>query len=172
MIENQSTIFSSQGTNLIQGPSSMINISPQFDSGFHYQNLYREEAGMRNPPRDSSGIHSAETANNQLDDTNLLIEQGVNLKHNSIFANELTSHEQQCFIANNSKHAVDEHCEANGLMIMPEPLSWLPLQILNANTENQSLHPYHVLHEPTQQDFETQSPTYVQHWGWFRPNGG
>lgn len=166
MIENQSTVFFSQGTE-IHGPSSVINIS-QVNSSFLYQHLDREELGMGNPLTNSSGISFAETANNQLGDTNLITEQGVNSNTDNIFANKMMSHEQQCFITNNqvdSKHAVDQYCEANGLMLMPKPLSWLPPQELNATTTNLSLYPYNVFHEPRQQDVETQSPTHVHHWG-------
>lgn len=152
---------------IIHGQSSMINISPQVNSSFLNQHLDGEEVGMGNPLTDSSGIRFAETANNQLGDTNLTTEQGVNPNTN-IFANKMTSHEQQCFITNNhvgSKQAVDQYCEANGLMLMPKPLSWFPPQELNATTTNLSLHPYHVFDEPRQQDVETQSPTHVHPWG-------
>lgn len=166
VIENQSTIFFNQGTDIIHGPSSVINIS-QVNSGFFYQHLDGEEVGMGNPLTNSTGITFAETANNQLVDTSLITEQGLNPNTNNIFANKMTSHEQQCFITNNhvgTKHAVDQYCEANGLMLTPKPLSWLPPQELNATTTDLSLYPYHVFHEPRQQDVETQSPTHVHPW--------
>ncbi|KAK1364200.1 hypothetical protein POM88_039761 [Heracleum sosnowskyi] len=168
VIENQSTVFFNQGTNIIQGPSSVINIS-QVNSGFLYQHLDGQEVDMGNPLTNISGISFAETANNQLGDTNLITEQGANPNINNNFANKMMSHEQQCYLTNNhvgSKHAVDQYCEANGLMLMPKPLSWLPQQELNASTTNLSLYPYHVFHEPSQQDVETQSPTHHVHpWG-------
>lgn len=168
MTENQSTAaFFSQGTDVINEPSSVINNISQVNPGFLYQHFDGEEVGMGNPLTNSSGMSFAETANNQLGDTNLITEQGVNPNTN-IFANNLMSHEQQCFIPNNhvgSKHAVDQYCEANGLMLMPKPLSWLPPQEFNATTINLPLYPYHVFHEPKQQDVETQSPTRVHPWG-------
>ncbi|KAL1809483.1 hypothetical protein ACET3Z_026473 [Daucus carota] len=167
--KNQSTGFYSQGTNIIQGPSSMVNISPQqVDSGFLYQHLDGEEAGMGNPPRYTSEMSFAQIASNKLGDTALLPEQGVNPNTNSIFANKAMNHEQQFFMTNNhvgSKQAIDQYCEGNGWMLMPKQLSWLPSQESNATTTNLSLHPYHVFDEPMQQAVETQTPTDVHHLG-------